>query len=211
MNKQGSALIVVDMQNDFIPGVSVSALPVTGGDLLVKPINACMEDFDVVVGTQDWHPKGHDSFASTHGMAPFSTRPRILPWRSTEDVMWPDHCVQGSWGAQLEPFLKTDKMNLILRKGMNPMVDSYSAFNENWGPNALRAGTGLAEWLRFKGVYRVFICGLAKDYCVKWTAQDSVAAGFVTYLFEGLSKSVDPKGDEKLTQELKQQGVQIIW
>lgn len=194
MEKDNVALIVVDMQNDFIPGVSVAALPVTGGDLLIKPINKAMEDFSTIVVTQDWHPKGHWSFKSTGALG-----------------KWPDHCVQGSWGAQLEPFLKTDRVNLILRKGMNLRVDSYSAFRENTDQNGNRKDTGLTAWLKARGITSVLVCGLAKDYCVRFTCEDAVQAGFKTYLLDSLSKSVDPKNDDALIYGLQTDGVQIIW
>lgn len=207
MERSEAALIVVDMQNDFIPGVSISALPVAGADTLVQPINALMEDFDLVVATQDWHPKLHASFASTQGVKPFD----LGELHGKQQVFWPDHCVAGSWGAQLEPFLKTERVSLILRKGSNRMVDSYSAFRENWGPGGTRNTTGLNAWLEAKGIRKVFICGVALDYCVRYTAEDSLDLGFKTYIFTSLTKSVNPNEDDKLYQELGEKGVGLVW
>lgn len=206
MERNGTALIVVDMQNDFMPDTSVSALPVAGGSEIIKGINDVMKDFQTVVATQDWHPVGHLSFAKYWGLAPFSE----IQLHHKPQTLWPDHCVQGSWGAMLEPTFRTEPVNLVLRKGMIPDVDSYSAFQENWGPNGTRASTGLEAWLRAKGIFKVFICGLARDYCVRWTAEDAVTAGFRTYLFNGLSRSVNPKDDDMLVQHFKQIGVEVI-
>lgn len=207
MEKSEAALIVVDMQNDFLPGVSVAALPVAGADALVKPINALMEDFDIVVATQDWHPKGHASFASTQGVSPFD----LGQLYGKEQVFWPEHCVAGSWGAQLDPFLKTDRVNMILRKGTNRDIDSYSAFRENWGPNGTRNTTGLNAWLLSRGVQKVFICGVAQDYCVRWTAEDAYMLDFKTYIFTSLTRSVNPGNDDAMYVELQNLGIKLIW
>jgi nicotinamidase/pyrazinamidase len=191
VNRMRSALIVVDVQNDFVPGVSVSALPVPGGDQIIRPINDLMAAaaFDAVVFTQDWHPAGHDSFASSGKGGP-----------------WPDHCVQGSWGAQFEPFLDTSKAHLILRKGMNPRVDSYSAFQEN----DRLTDTGLGAWLKARHIRSVYVCGLALDFCVRWTCQDAREEGFNVYLHQRLTRAVHPANDAETLDALTERGVHIL-
>lgn len=188
---KSTALIVVDMQNDFIPGVSVAALPVDGGDLLVKPINALMADerFGAVVATQDWHPVGHESFASSGKGGP-----------------WPVHCLAGSWGAMLEPSLDTRHVNMILRKGMNPRVDSYSAFREN----DKETTTGLAGWLWSRGIRSVEICGLALDFCVDWTCMDALFEGFTVALHVGLTRPVFRAKQAEILSRLSSKGVRLL-
>ncbi len=200
-----SALLVVDMQPDFMPG---GALAVDGGDELVGPIAELMggDRFAHVVATQDWHPAGHVSFASEHGKQPFD----VIDLHGHEQVLWPDHCVQGTAGAALHPDLPMDRFDMIQRKGTRPDVDSYSGFSENWNAAGERAPTGLGGWLRERGVTDVFVCGLARDVCVKWTAEDAVAAGFRTSFLWDLSRSVDPSGDEALRQGLETSGVQVL-
>jgi nicotinamidase/pyrazinamidase len=201
-----SALLVVDMQPDFMPG---GALPVDGGDELVEPISALVQGdcFAHRVATQDWHPAGHISFASTHeGRQPFDQ----IDLYGHEQVLWPDHCVQGSSGAALHDGLPLDRFDMIQRKGMRPDVDSYSGFSENWNPAGDRSPTGLGGWLRERGVTDVGVCGLARDVCVTWTAEDAVQAGFRSWFVWDLSRSVDPDGDEALRQRLTSAGVQLI-
>ncbi|RBP09214.1 nicotinamidase/pyrazinamidase [Roseiarcus fermentans] len=176
-------LLVVDLQPDFMPG---GALAVAEGDTVVPLANALMQKFAHVVLTQDWHPPGHASFASTHGAAPFATK--SLPYG--DQTLWPDHCVQGSAGAALHPELDTDTPFLILRKGMRGHVDSYSAFVEADG----KTTTGLAALLRARGVERVFCCGLATDFCVAFSALDARAAGFATYVVEDACRAIDADG-----------------
>ena len=162
------ALIVIDPQNDFCPG---GALAVAGGDEIMPMINAMMDDFDLVVLTQDWHPAGHSSFASSHdGADPFTVTE--MPYGP--QVLWPDHCIQASAGAEFNPGLNTDRADAIIRKGMNPAVDSYSAFFENDKTTA----TGLAGFLKGRGCTDLTIVGLATDYCVAWSALDGAAQGF---------------------------------
>ncbi|MEK9558530.1 MAG: bifunctional nicotinamidase/pyrazinamidase, partial [Alphaproteobacteria bacterium] len=157
-----NALIVIDPQNDFCPG---GALAVTGGDEIMPRINDMMSDFDLVVLTQDWHPAGHSSFASSHsGPDPFTVTE--MPYGP--QVLWPDHCIQGSDGALFHPALNTDRADAIIRKGMNPAVDSYSAFFENDKVTA----TGLAGFLNGRGCTDLTMVGLATDYCVAWSALD---------------------------------------
>ena len=180
--RAGDALIVIDPQMDFCPG---GALAVAGGDEIMTPISAFAERFALVVVTQDWHPKGHASFASSHsGAAPFGTT--RMPYG--EQVLWPDHCVQGSPGAGFHPALAPalERAHLILRKGFHPGVDSYSAFYEN----DRTTRTGLAGYLRDKGVRRCVLVGLAYDFCVAYSAVDAVRDGFEAVVIKGLTRAI---------------------
>lgn len=177
-------LLVVDVQVDFLPG---GALPVPGGDAVVGPVNALQGKFRHVALTQDWHPADHVSFADTHpGRAPFETVE--LPYGP--QVLWPRHCVQGSAGAAFAPGLATDRASLAVRKGMDPRVDSYSAFLE--ADRATR--TGLAGALAERGIARVVLCGLATDFCVAWSALDARAAGFDVWVVEDAVRGIDAGG-----------------
>ncbi|HKN27761.1 MAG TPA: bifunctional nicotinamidase/pyrazinamidase [Roseiarcus sp.] len=173
-------LLAIDLQADFMPG---GALEVDEGDSIVPAVNALMRSFAHVVVTQDWHPRGHASFASTHDAEPFATK-RL---HYGDQTLWPDHCVQGTGGAALHPELETDNAFLILRKGMRADVDSYSAFVEA----DRRTTTGLAALLHARGVRRVFCCGLATDYCVAFSALDAHAAGFETFVIEDACRAID--------------------
>jgi nicotinamidase/pyrazinamidase len=178
----GDALIIVDPQMDFCPG---GALAVAGGDEIMAPIGALAEGFELVVVTQDWHPKDHASFASRHeGAAPFGKTQ--MPYG--EQVLWPDHCVQGSAGADFHPALApaVERAHLILRKGFHPGVDSYSAFYEN----DRTTRTGLAGYLRDKGVRRCVLVGLAYDFCVAYSAVDSVREGFEAVVLKDLTRAI---------------------
>lgn len=178
------ALIVIDVQNDFCPG---GALAVAEGDSVVPRINAMMAEAGTVVLTQDWHPAGHGSFASSHeGKAPMETI--TLPYG--EQVLWPDHCVQGSTGATFHPGLRTDPADLILRKGTNPAIDSYSAFFEN----DRSTPTGLDGWLRTRGITTVTLAGLATDFCVQFSALDAVRLGFETEVALDACRGIDLNG-----------------
>ena len=178
------ALIVIDLQPDFMPG---GALAVAGGDAVVPIVNALVARFAQVVVTQDWHPPGHASFASTHeGAKPFDTK--RLPYG--DQTLWPEHCVQGTPGAGLHPDLAVDSAFLVIRKGMNEGVDSYSAFVEADGTTT----TGLAPLLRARGVKRIFVCGLATDYCVAFSALDAAAAGFETLVIDDACRAIDAQG-----------------
>lgn len=201
-----TALIVVDLQPDFMPG---GALAVADGDELVEPISALVRSdrFAHRVATQDWHPAGHISFASTHeGQQPFDT----IDLYGHEQVLWPDHCVAGSAGAALHADLPLGRFDMIQRKGTRPDVDSYSGFSENWNAAGDRSPTGLGGWLRERGVTDVFVCGLARDVCVTWTAEDAAKAGFGSWFLWDLSRSVDPDGDEALQQRLVEAGVHVL-
>ncbi len=179
-----TVLIVVDVQNDFCPG---GRLAVTGGDEVVPVVNALGRRFAHVVMTQDWHPAGHSSFASSHpGRAPFETVE--MPYGP--QVLWPDHCVQGSPGAAFHAGLALPHAQAVIRKGCRRDIDSYSGFLE-----ADRSTpTGLAGYLRERGFLRTVIAGLATDFCVAWTAQDSAAAGFETFVVEDACRAIDLDG-----------------
>ncbi|MFG5384340.1 bifunctional nicotinamidase/pyrazinamidase [Yoonia sp. R2-816] len=177
------ALIVIDVQNDFCPG---GALAVAGGDEIVPGINAAMNDFAAVILTQDWHPAGHSSFASTHGAAPMSMTE--MPYGP--QVLWPDHCIQGSTGAQFHPNLHVDRADLIIRKGYNPAIDSYSAFFEN----DKTTPTGLEGYLRTRGIDTLTLVGLATDFCVNYSAVDAARLGFKVTVQTDLCRAIDFDG-----------------
>ncbi|MCA0997565.1 bifunctional nicotinamidase/pyrazinamidase [Alloyangia pacifica] len=178
------ALIVIDVQNDFCPG---GALAVPGGDEIVEPINALMAEAEAVVLTQDWHPSGHSSFASSHpGKAPMELTE--MPYGP--QVLWPDHCVIGSAGAAFHPELDTDRADLIIRKGYNPAIDSYSAFFEN----DRRTPTGLEGYLRSRGIEALTMVGLATDFCVNYSALDAARLGFDVSVRMDLCRAIDFDG-----------------
>ncbi|MFT6536439.1 MAG: nicotinamidase/pyrazinamidase [Loktanella salsilacus] len=177
------ALIVIDMQNDFCPG---GALAVTGGDDIVDGINALMADFQTVILTQDWHPAGHSSFASSHpGAAPM----QVVDMPYGPQVLWPDHCIQGTPGAAFHQGLRTDG-DLIIRKGYNPAIDSYSAFFENDHTTP----TGLEGYLRTRGITTLTMVGLALDFCVNYSAVDAAKLGFDVTVRTLLSRGIDVGG-----------------
>ena len=178
------ALIVIDVQNDFCPG---GALAVPGGDEIVGGINALMTEFEVRVLTQDWHPAGHSSFASSHdGKSPYE----VIGMPYGPQVLWPDHCVQGSKGAAFHPGLKTDPADLIVRKGFRSEIDSYSAFYENDHTTP----TGLEGYLRTRGVTGLTMVGLATDFCVHYSAVDAAKLGFTVTVREDLCRAIDLDG-----------------
>ena len=177
-------LIVVDVQNDFLPG---GALAVPEGDAVIAPINTLIDRFSHVVLTQDWHTPAHVSFASSHpGKSAFDTT--TLPYG--EQVLWPDHCVQGTSGAELATPLEAAKAELVVRKGYHPQIDSYSGFVEADGTTP----TGLGGYLKERGFTRVFVCGLATDYCVAWTAMDARKQSFETFVIEDACRGIDLRG-----------------
>jgi nicotinamidase/pyrazinamidase len=177
------ALIVIDVQHDFCPG---GALEVPHGDEVVSLCNELMASVPLVVLTQDWHPPGHTSFASTHGRSPYETVE--LPYGT--QVLWPDHCVQGTRGAAFHDDLLTDRAHLVVRKGWRPSIDSYSALLEN--DHATPTGLGAA--LRELGTSRVILCGLATDFCVRYSALDAVRAGFEVAVVEEACRGIDLDG-----------------
>lgn len=194
------ALILVDIQHDFLPG---GALAVPHGDEIIKVINRIQPAYDLVVATQDWHPVGHKSFASVHaGRSPYD----VVDLDGLEQVLWPDHCIQGTAGAQLSDQLAMHHVEAIFRKGTNPDIDSYSGFFDN----GKRKNTGLAGYLRDRSVTRVAICGLAADYCVYYTAMDALQLGFDTEIIENAVRAIDADGYEIKKATFLQHGGQLL-
>jgi nicotinamidase/pyrazinamidase len=198
---QHSVLIVVDVQNGFMPG---GGLPVPQGDEVVPVINRMGQHFSHVVLTQDWHPAGHASFASSHkGKAPYD----VINMPYGPQVLWPDHCVQGTHDAALHKDLHLPHAQLIIRKGFHPQVDSYSAFMEADRTTT----TGLAAYLKARGLRKAYICGLATDFCVAWTALDARAAGFEAVVLEDACRAIDLDGSlDKAWQTMLAAGVQRL-
>lgn len=196
-----SALIVVDVQNDFCPG---GALAVADGDAVVAPINRLAPAFRTVVLTQDWHPADHLSFARNHeGAAPFSTVE--MPYGP--QVLWPAHCVQGSAGAEFHPGLALDIADVVIRKGANPAIDSYSAFFEN----DRTTPTGLAGYLRERGVEEVWLTGLATDFCVGFSALDAAELGFDVVLVEDACRGIDLGGSlARAMEDMRSAGARVL-
>lgn len=194
------ALIVIDVQNDFCPG---GALAVTGGDEIVPMVNRLVGEFDHVVLTQDWHPAGHSSFASTHpGKNPFETTE--MPYGT--QTLWPDHCVQGTDGAAFHADLEWTKAELVIRKGFRPAIDSYSAFFEN----DRRTPTGLAGYLRERGISDLTLVGLATDFCVAYSALDAVRSGFKATVLLDACRAIDLGGSlATMKDEMAKAGVTL--
>jgi nicotinamidase/pyrazinamidase len=199
--RDDDVLLVIDVQNDFCPS---GALAVADGDAVVPVINRVAERFGHVVLTQDWHPAGHSSFASSHpGSAPFETI--SMPYG--QQTLWPDHCVQGTEGAAFHPHLKTERAELVLRKGFRGEIDSYSAFYEN----DRRTPTGLAGYLRERGLRRIFLAGLATDFCVFYSAVDARRLGFDVVLIEAGCRAIDLAGSlDAAAAEMAAAGVQRV-
>ncbi|GGG06791.1 bifunctional nicotinamidase/pyrazinamidase [Pontibacter amylolyticus] len=190
------ALLLIDIQNDFLPG---GALGVPEGDQIIPIVNQIQDHFDLIVATQDWHPTDHKSFASNHeGKNPFETTELLgLP-----QVLWPDHCLQGTPGADLAPALEVNKIEAIFRKGTNPEIDSYSGFYDN---GRLKS-TGLADYLRGKGVTQLYLAGLAADYCVYYSAIDALDEGFETFVLENAIRAISPESYEAARKDLLEKG-----
>jgi nicotinamidase/pyrazinamidase len=204
--KDTRVLLLVDIQPDFMPG---GALAVDEGDQILPGTRRLMEsrDFELFVATQDWHPRGHVSFASSHaGHKPFDE----IDLYGRPQTLWPDHCVQGTPGAGLHADLPWQRVSAIVRKGMDPASDSYSGFRNNWDAAGERPPTGLAGYLRERGACEVYICGLARDVCVKYTAADAAAAGFRTFVLWDLTRPVSCSSDPAVRQELAESHVQVI-
>jgi nicotinamidase/pyrazinamidase len=203
---ESTALLVVDAQLDFLPG---GALAVAGGDEILAPVAALMSSgrFGVVVATQDWHPAGHVSFASRHPPhRPFD----VISLYGRDQVLWPDHCVAGSAGAALAPGLPWERARAIIRKGTDPAVDSYSGFRNNYDAHGARPPTGLGGYLRDAGVEAVHVCGLARDYCVRFTAEDAAALGFATTVLWDLTRPVDRASDAAVARALADAGARVV-
>lgn len=206
VDRDTTALLLVDIQPDFMPG---GALPVPEGDAIIPPVRELLEAdlFGLYVATQDWHPAGHISFASSHpGKKPLD----VIELYGHEQVLWPDHCVQGTPGAELHRDLPWEKVSVIIRKGVDPKVDSYSGFRNNWNPKGERPPTGLAGYLRDRGISTLYVCGLARDYCVKWTAEDAAREGFRVHFLWDLTRPVDPSSDDRVRRDLEEAGVAIL-
>ena len=193
-------LILVDVQNDFTAG---GALEVPGGDGIIEPINRIQDRFELVIATQDWHPLDHVSFASNHeGKKPFD----VIDLNGMEQTLWPNHCIQGSRGAEFRPGLETNRIETVFRKGMAREIDSYSGFYDN----GHRKTTGLAGYLREKGAEDLYFGGLAADICVYFTIRDALEEGFTATLIEDAVCPLDKKDYEKKKRELREHGVDII-
>ncbi len=197
-----NALILTDLQNDFCPG---GALPVPDGDAVIPLANRLQRRFDLVVASQDWHPADHGSFAANHpGREPGET----IDLDGLEQILWPVHCVQSTSGAEFHPDLDTSKVAKVFRKGTDPRIDSYSCFFDN----GHRKATGLSDYLKQQGVTEVYLCGLALDYCVKFSALDAAALGFTTWLVRDACRGIDKEpGDvERAVEQLRREGVRVI-
>lgn len=196
------ALLLVDLQNDFLPG---GALGVLEGDQVIPVANRVQEYFDIVIATADWHPPGHGSFASSH---PGCKAGDVIELSGMPQVLWPDHCVQHTEGAEFSPHLNTGKIDKVIYKGMDPEIDSYSGFFDNGRQKA----TGLETYLRDQKVDTVYVMGLATDYCVKYTALDAVSLGYRTWLIEDGCRGVEvAEGDvERALAEMKAAGVRVV-
>ena len=195
-----SALIIIDMQNDFCTG---GALAVTDGEKIIEYINSAQEEFETIILTQDWHPQEHSSFASNHGAEPYSN----IEMEYGPQILWPDHCIQGSTGASFHKNLNTNKSDIILRKGSNPKIDSYSAFFEN----DKNTTTGLEGYLLKKDIKKLYLCGLAFDYCVFYSALDGVNLGFEVFVFQDLTKAIDLNNSKKIARKsMIEKGIKLI-
>jgi len=194
-------LLIIDVQNDFCPG---GALAVSDGDAVVPIVNRLSQRFDHAALTQDWHPSGHSSFATSHpGSAPFETIAMLYG----QQTLWPDHCVQGTTGAAFHPELSTERAELVIRKGFRSEIDSYSAFYEN----DRRTATGLAGYLRERGLKRIFLAGLATDYCVYYSAVDARRLGFDAVVIESGCRAIDLAGSLAVAWSgMQEAGVQRI-
>jgi nicotinamidase/pyrazinamidase len=194
------ALLLIDIQNDFIPG---GALAVQNGDEIIPIVNSLQSKFDLVVATQDWHPNNHKSFASQHqGKSAFE----VIDLDGLQQVLWPDHCIQGTKGADFSDKLEMKKVEAIFRKGTASNIDSYSGFYDN----GHRKTTGLADYLKGKNISEVYVAGLAADYCVYFTAEDALHEGFKTFFIEDATRAINTEGFEKAKKDLLNKGGYII-
>ena len=197
-----TALIIVDLQVDFMP---TGMLPVPEGDRVVSIANRLMPEYRTVVATQDWHPADHGSFGANH----LWRKPgQVIDLDGLQQVLWPIHCVQNTWGSEFVPELNLSGIDKVFRKGTDPMIDSYSGFYDN----GHRKSTGLAEWLRERGVTQVDVLGLALDYCVKFTVLDALREGFTVRLLSEGTRPVDlQQGDgERAIEEMRAAGAEVV-
>jgi nicotinamidase/pyrazinamidase len=198
-SRKMNALIIVDVQNDFLPG---GALEVKEGDAIIPVINYLQKDFDLVVTTQDWHPADHKSFASTHpGKKIFEE----IMLEGLPQVLWPDHCVQESYGAEFSSLLNTQKIEAIFRKGMDKNIDSYSGFFDNGKKKA----TGMGDYLKGRGVTAIYVTGLAGDYCVNFTALDGLGLGFESTIITDATLAIDKENFKKIIEIFKEKGGKV--
>ncbi len=194
------ALILVDIQNDFVAG---GKLEVPNGEQIIPLVNQLSNEFELIVATQDWHPPGHKSFASNHpGKNAFET----ITLGGLPQILWPDHCVQGSRGADFHPQLKTERVEAVFRKGMDPEIDSYSGFYDN----GHKKSTGLTGYLQERKVRSVYVCGLAGDYCVYYTAKDALGAGFDTFIIEDATRAINEEKFAQAKAEVRAAGGAVI-
>lgn len=196
------ALMIIDVQNDFCKG---GALEVPGANAVVPVINSLIPKFNTIIQTQDWHPAGHHSFASSHeGKDPYDT----VKMDYGTQVLWPDHCVQGTEGAEFHPDLVTTKSQVIVRKGFRKTIDSYSAFYEN----DQKTKTGLTGYLKDRGITQLYAVGLATDFCVKWSVLDGLKEGFKVTVIEDAVKGIDIEGSvNKAWNEMKKAGAETVY
>ena len=201
MHPATTALILVDLQVDFMP---TGMLPVPDGDRVVPLANELMRDYRTVVATQDWHPADHGSFAANH---PWRKPGQVIKLDGLDQVLWPIHCVQGTWGAEFVDGLDVSRIDAVFRKGTEPGIDSYSGFYDN----GHRKSTGLAEWLRDRGVTEVHVLGLALDYCVKFTVLDALREGFTVTLLREATRPVDlqPGDGERAVEAMREAGARV--
>ncbi|MDP5045237.1 MAG: bifunctional nicotinamidase/pyrazinamidase [Leeuwenhoekiella sp.] len=193
------ALIIIDMQNDFMPG---GPLAVPGGDQIIPLINNLQNKFDLVIATQDWHPENHSSFADNHpGKSAFEK----IDMNGIEQVLWPVHCIQTTGGADFHPHLNASRIEAIFRKGTDPKIDSYSGFYDN----AHKKSTGLAGYLKCKGVTSLYFCGLAADYCVSYSVLDALREGFKVTLYEDATRAISEESFSKMKEEILAKGGRI--
>ena len=193
-------LVLIDIQNDFMPG---GALAVEKGNEIVPLVNELQKKFDLVIATQDWHAKGHSSFASAHQDASVFD---VIKLNGLDQVLWPDHCVQNTPGAEFHPELDSNRIETIFRKGTDLSIDSYSGFYDN----AHLKSTGLSGYLKEKGVQNVYFAGLAGDYCVAYSVLDSIAEGFNTTLIEDATRAIDKEGFDQMKLEILRKGGTIL-
>jgi len=196
------ALILVDLQNDFVPG---GALAVQNGDVVIPVANRIQKSFDLIVASRDWHPRDHGSFAANH---PGKKVGDVIDLNGLSQILWPVHCVQNTPGAEFVPELDTSRIDRVFLKGTDPTIDSYSAFFDN----GHRRSTGLGDYLKERGVRDVYVCGLATDYCVNFTALDACKLGFNVHLIEDASRGVNLKPDDSANalEGIRRAGGQII-